>query len=523
MDDFGKEDKAIVAAAVQPVLVSEDNEREEERLAALGYKQEFAREFTNLSTISFAFSIMGVASSVATTIDTPLLLGGPVSVVWCWFIGSFMCMCLGLSIAELISAYPTNGGLYSASAYLVPRAWRPVTGWTIGWLNILGQVAGVASTEWGLANMILAAASISTDGAYVATAGQTMAVYVALLVVHGLLNSVGTKVISSITRIFVFVNLGTVIAVVIALGVTCKDKHPASYVFTETVNQSGWPSNGFSVLLGLLSVCWTMTDYDATAHISEEVKKASIRAPVAIIIAVAGTGIFGWVYNIMFVLCSGPLQDLPGAAGYSAATIILRNVGLKGFYVLWTAVCFVAFAVVSTALQANARTVHAFSRDGGLPDRGFFCKVASNRVPINAVWIVCFVSALLGLLRFASEVAVNAVFSLCAIALDSSYAVPIACKLIFRHHPEVNFQPGPFALRGPLGTIIPSVAVVWVTFTVVVLAWPESLPITAETWNYSSTILGGVLLLTSIGYLLGGRRRYSGPRTAFEVLEGSMH
>lgn len=54
--------------------------------------------------------------------------------------------------------------------------------------------------------------------------------------------------------------------------------------------------------------------------------------------------------------------------------------------------CFVAFAVVSTALQANARTVHAFSRDGGLPDRGFFCKVASNRVPINAVWIVCFVS-----------------------------------------------------------------------------------------------------------------------------------
>lgn len=118
------------------------------------------------------------------------------------------------------------------------------------------------------------------------------------------------------------------------------DSHAqASYVFTETVNQSGWSSNGFSVLLGLLSVCWTMTDYDATAHISEEVKKASVRAPVAIIIAVAGTGIFGWVYNIvgrpssanttersyswpqMFVLCSGPLQDLPGAAGYSAATI----------------------------------------------------------------------------------------------------------------------------------------------------------------------------------------------------------
>jgi hypothetical protein len=38
----------------------------------------------------------------------------------------------------------------------------------------------------------------------------------------------------------------------------------------------------------------TMTDYDATAHISEEVKKASIAAPVAIFVAVLGTGIVGW-------------------------------------------------------------------------------------------------------------------------------------------------------------------------------------------------------------------------------------
>lgn len=37
----------------------------------------------------------------------------------------------------------------------------------------------------------------------------------------------------------------------------------------------------------------------ATAHISEEVKKAAVAAPVAIVVAVASTGIFGWVYNIV--------------------------------------------------------------------------------------------------------------------------------------------------------------------------------------------------------------------------------
>jgi amino acid transporter len=56
-----------------------------------------------------------------------------------------MCMTLGASIAEIVSAYPTNGGLYSASAYLVPRKYRARVGWVVGWLNLLGQVAGVVS------------------------------------------------------------------------------------------------------------------------------------------------------------------------------------------------------------------------------------------------------------------------------------------------------------------------------------------------------------------------------------------
>jgi hypothetical protein len=39
---------------------SSDDRRDEEELAAMGYKSEFKREFTNLGTISFAFSIMYV-------------------------------------------------------------------------------------------------------------------------------------------------------------------------------------------------------------------------------------------------------------------------------------------------------------------------------------------------------------------------------------------------------------------------------------------------------------------------------
>ena len=45
--------------------------------------------------ISFAFSIMGLCSSIATTFNTPLTLGGPASVTRCWILGATMCFTLG--------------------------------------------------------------------------------------------------------------------------------------------------------------------------------------------------------------------------------------------------------------------------------------------------------------------------------------------------------------------------------------------------------------------------------------------
>ncbi|GAA6013862.1 hypothetical protein JCM11491_000449 [Sporobolomyces phaffii] len=487
-------------------------------LARMGYKQEFKREFTNLSTISFAFSIMGVASSVVTTFSTPFSLGGPASVVWCWFLGTFMCFCLGTSIAEIVSAYPTNGGLYSASAYLVPKKYRAITGWSVGWLNLMGQVAGVASTAFGLAQMILAAVSLSTEKQevpFVANAWQTYLVFLGLLLVQGVLNSMGTKYLAKITQTFVFFNLGTVLAVIITLLVKTDVKNSAAYTFTKNINGSGWNSQGLTFLLGLLSVQWTMTDYDATAHICEEVKRAQIAAPTAIFVAVIGTGIVGWVYNIVYVLCSGNMAETGdfGVSGYPPAQIIWQNVGPTGFYILWAFICFVAFQVVTTATQANARSFHAFSRDHGLPDRGFFTKMSKNQIPVNAVWLVLFISALMGLLVFASIVAVYAIFALAAMGMDSSYIIPIACKMIFQDHPEVQFKPGPFHLgRGFLSWFINGIAVSWTTFVVIILALPTIRPVDAENMNYASAVTGGVMVLSFIWFFAGGRKHYTGPR-----------
>jgi Amino acid permease len=100
------------------------------------------------------------------------------------------------------------------------------------------------------------------------------------------------------------------------------------------------------------------------------------------------------------------------------------------------------------------------------------------------------------LLDFASPVAANAIFSLTAIALDLSYIVPIALRRIFRHHPEVQFKPGPFYLGdGLLGWAVNLNCIIWTLFVSVIFSLPTYLPVTKNTMNYASVITGGVLLL----------------------------
>ena len=88
---------------------------------------------------------------------------------------------------------------------------------------------------------------------YEVTDGKLVGLFIGLLVIHGLLNSLATKYLAFITQSFVFVNLGAVFAICVALLVTTDNKNSASYTFGSVINETGWNSNGFAFLLGLLS------------------------------------------------------------------------------------------------------------------------------------------------------------------------------------------------------------------------------------------------------------------------------
>ncbi|KAG8699748.1 hypothetical protein FRC08_005127 [Ceratobasidium sp. 394] len=439
-----------------------------------------------------------------------------------------MCLTIAASISEIVSAFPTAGGLYRPSARLVPPSKQAIVGWVVGWLSVVGQIAAVTSTEFGLANMIWGAVVISKhDEEYVVTQGMTVGLTIGLLVVHGILNSLTTKRLARMTSGFVFLNIGTTTMIIIVLLTTTprSEMHPASYVFGSqgVINQTGGWNTGLAFLFGLLSVQWTMTDYDATGksnfltHISEEVKHAAVAAPSAIFISVLGTGLIGWLLNIALVLCSGPLENLPGPAGLAFLEILRLRVGSAGALFLWAWVCLAAFCVQQSILQACSRLLYAFSRDHGLPDRGFFGRVTKKHVPLYAVWLAVCCGTLVVLLDLASPIAAQAIFALTATALDLSYIVPIFCRRLFRNHPEVHFNPGPFYMGdGALGWTVNSICIIWTIFISIILSFPTIRPVTKLNMNYSPIIIITVMFFSLVWYFASGHKYYHGPATQLD-------
>lgn len=62
--------------------------------------------------------------------------------------------------------------------------------------------------------------------------------------------------------------------------------------------------------------------------------------------------------------------------------------------------------------------------------------------PVNTVWFVAFGSIALGLLAFAGDQAINAVFTISTTALYIAYAIPICARFMGKN----DFKPGPFSL-----------------------------------------------------------------------------
>jgi amino acid permease (GABA permease) len=366
---------------------------------------------------------------------------------------------------------------YFTVSRLAPKAWVPSISWITGWINLLGQIAGIASSEYGAAQMLLAAVSMGSDFNYTITTNATIGVMAALTVLTGIVNSLSTYWMEKMTKTYVIFHVLVLVSCAIALLAKTDNKHDAKYVFTDVDSTSGWQPTGFSFLFGFLSVSWTMTDYDATAHITEEISQPEVKAPWAISLAMLFTYVAGFLFNIVLCFCMGdPAVILASPIVQPVAQIFYNSLGKSGGIFFTVCGFLIIKFVCFTAMQSLGRTVFAFSRDRLLPFSSVWTKINSKTgTPLYAVWISVFWCIVINLIGLGSYAAIAGVFNVCAIALDWSYCIPIFCKLVFG-----KFVPGPWHM-GVLSPFINAWACIWTLFVSIIFILPTVRPVTADT------------------------------------------
>src|ERR1700730_9569444 len=478
---------------------------DQQRLHELGYAQELRRHMSGFSNFAVSFTIISILSGCLTLYGTGMTDGGPVIITWGWPFVGVMPLLVGLSMAEVCSSFPTAGGLYYWSAKLAPRN-GPAWSWFTGWFNFLGQVAVTAGSDVG--------AAFFTNAWLILVFGTplyhwvTILIFAAVLLVHGIMNQFGIRLVAMLNDVSVWWHIFGVLIIVGVLIFVPSHHQSAHFVFTGVVNNTGWHSTFYVLLLGLLLAQYTFTGYDASAHMTEETHDASRSGPRGIVMSIVVSLIAGWVLliGITFAIQKAHYTLYTSALG-PPCQIWATAIGDTGAKLLLLVVIGAQLFCGMSSVTANSRMIYAFSRDGALPGSEFWHRVNKRtRTPTNAIWLAAGGALILGLPYLWNATAYAAVTSIAVIGLYIAYVIPTFLRL----RQGTSFQRGPWHLgrwSRPIGII----AIVWVVFITVLFMLPTFSPITRDNFNYAVFAVVAVMGFAGIYWLASARNWFTGP------------
>ena len=474
------------------------NETQQEHDAAdlkkMGYAQELFRQMGGFSNFAISFSVISILTGAIQLYGYGLNHGGPLVLSVGWWLVSFFTMAVALSMAELASAYPTAGALYHWSSILGGRA----LGWFTACFNTVGQFAILAGIDYGLALLLRGLLGLPDSLVL------TMGLYFVLLASHATLNHFGIRLVSWLNNFSAWYHIGVVVLVIGALLSVGLVQKP-EFLLTQYSTDTNFPY-GYSFLIGLLLAQWTLTGYDASAHLCEETIDPRRRAPWGIFLSVVVSVIAG---AAMISVITLSIPDLKVAAGFgdNAFTEILRMRLGPGLGNTIVALVLGAMWLCGLACMTSAsRMIYAFARDGGVPFAKSLARVSpKHRTPSNAIWLLAGVALLLGV----SVKLYSAVVSIATIALYVSYGLPIAAGLYSRSRGAWSTK-GPWNL-GRLSTITSIVAMLWIVFIIGVFVLPPN--------EQAGEVMLGLIALLGLAWFGVVRQRFPGPKVKLQHYE----
>ncbi|MFC4947984.1 amino acid permease [Pseudonocardia sp. GCM10023141] len=485
---------------------------DEALLQRLGYAQVLYREFGGFSNFAISFTIISVLAGCLTSYYLAFNYGGPVAITWGWLLVGGFCVLVAMAMGEIASAMPTAGALYFWASKLGGPAW----GWFTGWFNLIGQIAVTASIDYGAATFTTALFNLWFPGLVGTDTGAIFITFTVIMAAHLALNLLNVNLLARLNTLSAWWHMAGVLMIVVLLLVVPRHHQSVAFVFGETINNSGFDGIGFWFVfgLGLLMAQYTITGYDASAHMSEETRAASRSAALGMVMSVVVSVAFGFVLLVALTFAVPDVQGTLDAGANAVIYIWTTSMGAAWAEFLLLIAVVAQFFCGTASVTSASRMMFAFSRDNAVPGSRSWRKVNANRVPVNAVIAISVVAWALMLPTLANGAIGYLVgTSIAVIGLYIAFALPI----ILRIRAGSSFEPGAWSLGRHYRWIAP-LAVAWITVVCVLFLLPVSprgVPWASDfDWdvvNYAPLTVGGALLLFGGWYLLSARKWFTGP------------
>jgi amino acid transporter len=519
---------------------------DEQRLAELGYKQELNRSWSGFSNFAISFSIISILAGCFTTFGVGWNNGGPAAIAWGWPIVAAFILVIGLCMSELVSAFPTSGGIY----WWASKLGGAKAGYYTGWLNLIGLLAIDASVAYGCATFFdLTLDTYSKSWASHYSLTRVFVIFVIVLLLAAVVNIFSSQLLAILNNVSVWWHVAGA-SLIVGILIFAPSHHASvKSVFTHTVNNTGFfggHTGGLAFFLGVLPLSviltqYTITGYDASAHLSEETHQAADSAAKGIWRSIFYSAIGGWILLLAFLFAVRDETGVTaGGGGYTGGSVaIIFNQALT---VNWASLVLLIstvgqFFCTVACMTSTTRMLFAFSRDGAVPGSKYWSRLSRNRVPVYGVMLSVVVAILITLPAIVtvnipvgnefvpSPVAFFAVVSIGVVGLYVAFAIPI----FLRWRAGSNFTPGGWTLgRKYRWMCVVAVAEIAITSFIAIL--PTSAA--GAPWykgfgwanlkfvNYTPIVVGGMLLLLWLGWHLSAKKWFTGPKMTIDLPPG---
>jgi choline transport protein len=219
-------------------------------LALLGKKQVLKRRFGFWSLFGFAVCELITWETVLALFSQGFDNGGPAGLVYGFIIAWSSTFSVYTVISELASLAPIAGGQYYWVYMLAPPKYKVFSSYIVGWLTSLAWIATVA-TETIFAGTILQGLIILDYPDYTAERWHGTLLAWLVIAVAIFINVVIPGMLPKF-EIFIIVFHIAGFITIISLLWAYAPHNSAHFVFTTSLNEGGWPTQGLSYCVGFL-------------------------------------------------------------------------------------------------------------------------------------------------------------------------------------------------------------------------------------------------------------------------------